>query len=167
MPNVYVFPGGRVEPGDATRIVTRRLPPAVARRLGRRASPARAQALAVAALRETWEETGLIFGERHGEDLRPDLSRLEYLGRAITPARNPIRYHARFLRARFEDAAGRLAGNGELLDLEWYPIEDARTLPIIDVTDSVLAELLARLRGRPPRDLFVRYRGAQRVLVLE
>ncbi len=164
MPDVYVFPGGRVDAGDDTRAVEADLVPAVARRLQRQASPQRARALAVAALRETFEETGLVFGRRQGGDLLPDLSQLEYLGRAITPAGNPIRYHARFLRAPVEAARGRLRSNGELLDLAWYTIGDALDLTIIDVTERILEQLDARVRGQSSHDLFVHYRGARQLL---
>src|SRR5690606_13980062 len=60
MPNTYVFPGGRVGASDS------RIPPArdlrddvMARLLRGGATPARARALGIAAVRETFEETGL------------------------------------------------------------------------------------------------------------
>ncbi len=167
MPNVYVFPGGRVDAEDESASIVRELRPAVARRLERRARPARARALAVAALRETFEETGLVFGERSRSELRPDLSGIDYLGRAITPPSNPIRYHARFLRARAENATGRLRGNGELLDLGWYTIDQALDLTVIDVTEAILEQLRARVSGRARGDLFVHYRGWRQILSRE
>lgn len=167
MPNVHVFPGGRVDPQDETAATISELAPPVARRLERRAAPIRARAIAVAALRETYEETGLVFGERTRTGLIPDLAPLDYLGRAITPALNPIRYHARFLRAPVERATGRLHGNGELLDLSWYSIDEALALDIIDVTQAILEQLRARLLGRREHDLFVHYRGAGRILSRE
>ncbi|MDG2305758.1 MAG: NUDIX hydrolase [Candidatus Binatia bacterium] len=167
MPNVHVFPGGRVDGTDTSLPSERNLPKSVARRLERRATPKRARALAVAALRETYEETGLVFGKRAGESIRPDLSGLDYIGRAITPWGNPIRYHARFLRARVETSTGRLKGNGELLDLGWYSIEEALKLTIIDVTEAMLEQLRARVTGDQAHDLFVHYRGMQRVITHE
>lgn len=164
MPNVHVFPGGRVDPGDETAPVRRELRLPVARRLSRSASSKRARALAVAALRETFEETGLVFGERRGDGILPDLSSVDYLGRAITPSMNPIRYHARFLRAPVEDASGRLRGNGELLDLRWYSIDEALSLSIIDVTEAILRQLQGAVAGERPPDLFVRYRGMRQIL---
>lgn len=167
MPNVHVFPGGRVDPHDETAPVVAELARPVARRLERRARPARARAIAVAALRETYEETGLVFGERSAAGIVPDLSPVDYLGRAITPALNPIRYHARFLRAPVERATGRLRSNGELLDLGWYSIDEALGLDIIDVTESILEQLRERVLGRRPKDLFVHYRRAGRILSRE
>lgn len=167
MPNVYVFPGGRVDAEDAAQSVERGLAAHVSRRLERRASPAGARAIGVAALRETFEETGLVFGERRGSTIRPDLSSLRYLARAITPSMNPIRYHARFLHARAERATGRLRGNGELLDLRWYSIDEALSLTIIDVTEVVLEQLRAKVAGARPKDLFIHYRGMRQVLTRE
>ena len=158
MPGVHVFPGGRVDRADAGRAIAAELQPAVARRLGRCASIPQTKALAVAALRETHEETGLVFGRLEGDLLLPDLSRLDYLGRAITPSGSPIRYHARFLHARVEDASGELRSNGELLDLDWYSIDEALGLNIIDVTERILEQLRDFSAGRRPDDVFVHYR---------
>ncbi len=167
MPNVHVFPGGRVDLADEDAAVTKGLLTPVARRLERRAGPVRARALAVAALRETFEETGLVFGERRAGSIVPDLSGLDYIGRAITPSLNPIRYHARFLRARAENASGRLKSNGELLDLGWYSIDEALGLTIIDVTQAILEQLRMRVHGKPPHDLFVHYRGMRQIITRE
>ena len=164
MPNVFVFPGGRVDRDDARLAVQRGLGSEVVRRMRPHASPPRARALAVAAVREAWEETGLVFGERREGELFPDLSGLDYLGRAITPSRNPIRYHARFFRASVEEATGRIRSNGELLELDWYSIDEALTLEIIDVTAAMLEQVRAIVGGRRPRDLFVHYRGLQKLL---
>ena len=116
---------------------------------------------------EAWEETGLVFGERVGGTLLPDLSKLDYLARAITPTLNPIRYHARFFHAPAEAAGGRLRGNGELLDLAWFSIDEALALPIIDVTEAVLEHLRSRIEGRRRDSLFVHYRGMRRFLDYE
>ena len=167
MPDVWVFPGGRVDAADRRAPVRRELPERVSRSLGGVESRGGARALAVAALREAWEETGLVFGERRKNGLIADLSALDYLARAITPALNPIRYHARFFRARSETAGGRLRGNGELLDLAWFSIDEALALPIIDVTEAVLEHLRARIQGTRRDGLFVHYRGARRFLDYE
>lgn len=57
-----VFPGGRVDRSDSRVSPATPLRPEVERRLCVACSPARARALAVAAIRETIEETGLILG---------------------------------------------------------------------------------------------------------
>ena len=62
MPNRWVFPGGRVDPTDARVRGASDLKQHVGGHLTKAASPARARALAAAAIRETFEETGLILG---------------------------------------------------------------------------------------------------------
>jgi len=161
MPDVWVFPGGRVEAGDARLPVRRALPARIARPLEARWPASTVRALATAAIRETWEETGLALGVVEGETLRPDHAALRYLGRAITPAGSAIRYHARFFMASADATIGRLRGNGELADLAWMPIRRALALPIIDVTTTILEHVEALQRARrPPPPLFIRYRGA-------
>lgn len=159
MPQVWVFPGGRVDPKDARSPASSELAPEVAAKLRARWPRARARALAIAAVRETFEETGLAFGRLVDGRLHPDLAGLDYLARAITPALSPIRFHARFFLADAADASGQLGGNGELLDLRWLPIREAMDLPIINVTRFVLEETARRAAGRPsPGVLSIRFR---------
>src|SRR5499427_2919820 len=66
MPGRYVFPGGRVDPADRQIAVEHDLAPGNIENLmiamkGSR-SPARARALALAAVRETFEEAGILIG---------------------------------------------------------------------------------------------------------
>ena len=168
MPDVWVFPGGGVERQDADSPVSSELSPAVAAKLEARWSPARARALAIAAVRETFEETGLAFGELTDGQLRPALDRLDYLARAITPALSPIRFHARFFLANAADSSGQLGGNGELLGLRWVPIREAMELPIINVTEFVLQEAARRAAGHPSRGvLSIRFRRQSPLLRFE
>ena len=106
---------------------------ACARRTG--ASPALAQALAMAALRETAEETGVV--------LAPDLSGLRLLARAITPTASPVRFHARFFVADAEAAQGEPSETAELSDLAYRPLDEALRLPLFDVTEITLRALAA------------------------
>ncbi len=165
MPDVYVFPGGRVDPSDARRRAASELRPEVAARLERAVSPARARAIAVAAVRETYEETGLVLGTAAGPDFHPSLQPLEYIARAITPSGNPIRYHARFFLADAAAVHGRLRSNGELLDLAWVPIPRAFELNVIDVTQVVLREVASRLAGTAAQGvpLIHYHRGIQHI----
>jgi len=165
MPNVWVFPGGSVDRGDADARALGELRPGVRRALEHESSPRRARALAVAALRETYEETGLCFGRVEDGQLLPELSCVRYLARAITPARSPIRYHARFFCAEQADAHGELVGNGELLELAWFGIEEALTLRIIDVTAFVLRQVMQDARCDDPKVPLYCYRaGKPRVI---
>lgn len=147
MPDVWVFPGGRVDPHDRGAKVLAELPERELQRIRPEGTRTRARALAVAAVRETWEETGLRIGQQSGTDLLPDLTGLEYLARAITPAGEPIRYHARFFMVDAERALGSVRGNGELLELRWLSFEEAREQIIIDVTRFVLEAAERRCLG--------------------
>src|SRR6476661_4555459 len=62
MPGKFVFPGGRVEAADAAMPSATELDPKAAAKLMQGASARRARALALAAVRETFEETGLLLG---------------------------------------------------------------------------------------------------------
>ncbi len=181
MPGAYVFPGGKVDGHDAQVRPASRLSDEVMRHLTRAASPLRAGAIGKTAIRETYEETGLLlaapgdlgdlgdsgdatWAEVKAMGLAPDLRHLDYLGRAITPPGSPIRFHARFLVADAEHMRGELGGSGELLNLHWVPIDDALHLPIADVTEFMLIELKRYLEGdeavRRKRPLFS-YRNNQ------
>ncbi len=156
MPNVPVFPGGRVDAGDHGVGLAGDLAPGLRAWMGARWGPGRSRALGVAALRETFEEAGLVFGELADPPgtgprrLRPDLGVLRYLGRAITPPASPIRFHARFFLARLEDARGAVRDSHELQALRWYRLDEALDLPLADVTEFLVGHLRDRLRGRAP-----------------
>jgi len=165
MPEVWVFPGGRVDREDHGAELASPLRPPVSRWLARH--HAHPEAVAAAALRETFEETGLAFGRTTAGRFAPDLSRLDYVGRAITPPGNPIRYHARFFALRCEGRPPDTSGNGELERLTWWRIEQALALPTIDVTDLMLEEALARVEGRGSgrrAPLFLHYRAGKPVV---
>ncbi len=158
MPDVMVFPGGRVDPDDHRQPAVSELQPVTRRMLERRATPGRARALAIAAARELQEETGLVLGEARGADL----AALHYICRAVTPGRRPIRFNARFLAAPAEAVHGAIAGSGELENLGWYTPEQAHRHHVADITGKVLVEFLDWLempaRARASRPLVV-FRG--------
>src|SRR5690625_2448534 len=64
MPAKFVFPGGAVDPQDHEITPGRPLPAEEVARLGVQSGPKLAHALALAAIRELWEETGLVLGTR-------------------------------------------------------------------------------------------------------
>lgn len=161
IPDAFVFPGGKLDAGD--------LKARPATPLAEHASfGAKAEALAKAAIRETFEETGLILaakgdvGEASGpgwahfreRGLAPRLDALSCLARAITPASSPIRFHARFFVASAAALEGTLAGSGELEELGWYPISEALKLPVIDVTEFVLRHVSRGAEARSQVPLF-------------
>jgi 8-oxo-dGTP pyrophosphatase MutT (NUDIX family) len=72
VPGAYVFPGGRVDGTDATTDVLARLdglsPEVAEERLALRGAEPPAIAYYLAALREAFEETGILIGRREGGD---------------------------------------------------------------------------------------------------
>lgn len=171
MPNTYVFPGGRVDAGDARVIPAKDLRGDVMERLCRGGcSPARARALATAAIRETFEETGLqisasydrprkskvnIWNEFGTVTCGPDLSRLEYIARAVTPPMRKKRFNTRFFIMDGNELEGELLGSDELLDMKWVTLSEARDLEIPAITEYILGEAEGYLKSKPkPNNLY-------------
>jgi len=153
LPDFFVFPGGRIDPADRTVRAAAPLDSAVISRMGVRRNAALALALAMTAVRETYEETGLLLADvgdigavEHADwnywkarGLAPALHRLSYFGRAITSPVSPIRFHARFFITRAEGLLGKLGGSGELSELRFYPVAEVLAhMPIVDVTEFML-----------------------------
>ena len=152
MPNRLVFPGGSVDPGDAS------LPAATAPRDDVLAAVGRAARVAAAA-RELEEETGLTLG------IPPRLDAIEYLCRAVTPPESAMRFNARFLVVDAAATQGTLGGSGELEAVRFYPMAEALALDLALVTREVLQRLQAWLalpdaqrRARPRTDVFKKRR---------
>lgn len=146
MPDLYVFPGGRRDRGDHALPFSSDLNPAVRDRLvcGKtRVSTARA--LALAAIRELAEETGLRISG-------PDLSRLRYVARAITPPGNVRRFDTRFFLA-FTDETGvdirHLRDSEEMADLRWLDIGQISGLNMPPITRTVLEDVTKLMTGDP------------------
>ncbi len=140
MPSVLVFPGGRVDRADHGVKALSELRPQTEALLRHRAPPSLARALGVAAVRELWEETGLLLGETRGTRLLADLGALDYLCRAVTPASRAMRFNARFLLAPAEAVRGEIGGSGELEGLGWYRLPAARGEQLADITRMILGE---------------------------
>ena len=88
----------------------------------------------------------------------PDLSALSYIARAITPPGRSRRFDARFFMAPAQAllTPEPTAGCGELDEIAWLPLDDARALDLPAITRFVLEELGQRLE-QPDRPLpFVR-----------
>lgn len=171
MPDKYVFPGGRVDAADARAPVLNPLKKATEAklRLHTRRAP---QAFPLTAIRETWEETGLIVGKSahipgkppqgwqqyYAEGVAPCLKNFQFIGRAVTPPYRPKRFDARFFMAMAEDALideRPPADGAELHDLQWVTLPDALKLDLPSVTRFMLGEIETRLenpklRSGPP-----------------
>ena len=148
MPNKYVFPGGRLDAADSRVKPAKDLHPATLAKLMARMrgkpSAARARGLAYAAVRETWEETGLLFGRKAIGDA-PDLSGLTLIMRAITPPGRTRRYDSRFFVADAEAISNiddpHHDGGGELLTLSWLTLEEIASLDLPSITVDALKRL--------------------------
>lgn len=163
LPDIYVVPGGRVDPGDHLPSgFHERLQPTVAKALrGGRRPPV---AFLRAALRELHEETGLILAgggrgkpagaaiwQAYGQaGVAPDFGAFDFVLRAITPVGAHRRYNTRFFLADGGNAVGDLGGDGELLDLRWWNVADLGQLSIVDVTWALIRLALARWQARVP-----------------
>ncbi len=178
MASKWVFPGGRIDRSDFTAGYAEDLAPQAAARLEAEMPARRARALALTAVRETWEETGLILGraapaapvagpwrEYRRAGALPDLSVLTYVARAITPPGRTRRFDARFFMAPAEAllSAEPTTGSGELDEIAWIPLSDAQALDLPAITRFVLGEVAERLevgseRRNPPFVRMVRGR---------
>ena len=189
MPNKFVFPGGAVDVADADVSLASFLPDICAGRLREDSETDIGHALAVAAIRELWEETGLILGtpgdwpgdapeDWHGfatQRMLPSASALQFVFRAITPPGRPRRFDARFFLIDAEHIVGDLddfsAASDELSHLQWVPLPKARDFDLPFITEVVLAEVQARthdlaapasvpfFRNDEEASLFIRLRG--------
>ncbi|NIZ14710.1 NUDIX hydrolase [Phaeobacter sp. HF9A] len=169
MPNKFVFPGGAVDEADHQIPLAGAVAPSCQERLCADGGAQVWQALCVAAVRELWEETGLILG-RPGvwqgelpEDWKsyaatghvPDASGLSFVFRALTPPGRPRRFDARFFLLEAEQLAGDLddfsRACDELSHLQWIPLSQVRRFDLPFITEVVLAEVTANLsRETPP-----------------
>ena len=165
MPSKFVFPGGAIDEQDHLAEAERPLRDKVRAKLEVRADPALAPALAMTAIREVWEETGLAIATDRGATPeqplsewesfyaaghRPDASGLDFVFRAITPPGRPRRFDARFfladLSAIASDPDDFSRAADELSHLSWLTLGDARGLDLPFVTEVVLAEVETRLK---------------------
>jgi 8-oxo-dGTP pyrophosphatase MutT (NUDIX family) len=170
MPGKFVFPGGRIEEGDRRMAVSGLLDARCEARLMAqvvRPNALKARALALAAIRETFEETGLMFG-RSGlgpiEDapagtwtafaaqaIYPDLEPIRFIARAITPPGRTRRFDTRFFaidrRAVAHEKPDVIHAGAELDELVWVRLADARALDLPVITRVILDDLAARIEG--------------------
>ena len=169
MPDKFVFPGGAVDPedgllpGDAPA----RSPDRAAPR-ARGAPPELIPSLALAAVRELWEETGLMLGlpDARAPSLAvPPSWRGFYAARPRpeprgAPLRLPRRHAPRpaaALRRPLLPRRGRGGGRrrpdasgDELAHLQWLTLAGARALPLPFITEVVLSEVEALIADPDP-----------------
>jgi 8-oxo-dGTP pyrophosphatase MutT (NUDIX family) len=176
MPGVHVFPGGAIDPPDRfpwhIETGTEVLGPRLARS-------------ARAALRETWEEVGVLVGrgaaapdaapvpptaepiERayRARGLIAAIDRLHYVGRAITPSYSSRRFNTRFFLGDGGDVVGEPRASTELDDAGWRRLQPDLIDSLRDVTRFMLGRALALRGGEAcgPAPLFYFARNARRI----
>ena len=171
MPGKFVFPGGRVDKTDNRIPVAAPISQELEANLmkGSPKTPlARARALAIAAIREACEETGLCLGRRcegtapkfegvwqpfSDAGLLPDPSGLFLIARAITPPGRVRRFDTRFFTADASAIAHRVEGvihaDAELVELVWVELGSKPLADLHPMTKNVLGELEKRLAAGP------------------
>jgi len=175
MPGKFVFPGGRIEPLDRVMSAATELHPDTQKKLLERVKApgdAFARGMALAAVREMAEETGLLLGVKRDDApsvpgeiwagfakarVHPDLAQIHLIARAITPPRRPKRFDTRFFTTDVSSIAHKIEGvvgpESELVELIWVPIEEATHLDMPTITGVVLEELAARVAAGMGHDL--------------
>ena len=166
MPNKYVFPGGAVDKPDYDIPPATPLSPTDEQKLSHMAPEGVAIAIAMAAIRELWEETGLMLGQKghavadvpvgwqgfYDQGLAPRADVLRFIFRAITPPGRPRRFDARFFIADSDAVHGSdedfSEASDELGHLHWINLSEAKALDLPFITEVVLSEVIA-ITGDP------------------
>lgn len=168
MPGMWVFPGGRVDRGDYRVKAASELRPEVQTVFDAHLRPGLGRALALAAVRETFEEAGLLMArpapprpgagpwrEFLAQGALADLSALDIVARAVTPPSIGKRFDTWFLMAEADRLVSleRQPDCGELDELAWVGFGDTQEMKLPNVTRFVLGEAARRLedpgRTRP------------------
>lgn len=187
LPQRFVFPGGAVDPTDSRVRPATPMRPDVEELLLRKARPARARGIIASAIRETFEEAGLLIGQPDPDPgrpvpanwrqffdtgLAPSFGDLDYVARAVTPPWRPIRFNARFFMVDAARVTGELTSNGELLDLTFFPLAETAELELPLITTRVLELVEENARNPTPPDVqrkitFFRHNGKEHDLIPE
>ena len=176
LPGSFVFPGGGVDAADRLMPVGAPLDARAEAKLMlhmRRPNAAKARGLALAAIRETFEETGLLLGSRRDDapaapagawmafataNIHPDLSTVHFIARAITPPRRKRRYDTRFFTADVSAIAhkidGKVGPDAELVELVWLPLDGIKEkIELLAITEIVLQDLQKQIEAGFSHDL--------------
>ena len=189
MPNKFVFPGGAVDDADSRIHLAKPLDQGCYTRLQQDSTGPSPETLAVAAIRELWEETGLILGatgpwcdapedwvEFANTGFCPSAENMYFFFRAITPPGKSRRFDARFFLVNADQLTGDLddfsGASDELSHLQWVPLSEVRSLNLPFITSVVLGELAGLSSIRAPasvpffknqdeESLFLRLQGSK------
>ena len=169
MTNKFVFPGGRLDFIDQRLSVPSDLSGPVAGRLQKETrkdvSNHKLRGLALAAIRETYEETGLIIGRNTTQKLttnnavwqryfdhgvEPPLDKIDFIARAVTPTYRSRRFDTRFFMIFDDfiqtDPDDMIKASGELLDLHWLTLAETQKLDLPTITRWIIDMVKQRLK---------------------
>ena len=193
MPNKFVFPGGRLDlidqrlqvSSDLSRPVMERLRKATRKTVNDR----KLRGLALAAIRETFEETGLVVGRPASRTVttthpvwrdylaygaEPPLEHMDFIARAITPAYRTRRFDTRFFMIHdqfiYNDPEQISDASGELNELHWLTLNEARRLDLPAVTRWAIDLVEQRIQLSPADQLkqtspFLRFIKGQEISI--
>jgi len=176
MADHWVFPGGRIDRADYHAPHATDLKPETAAVFARHMTAGKGRALAMAAVRETFEEAGLLLAKPVeprpaagpwrdflAQGAAPDLDALEIISRAITPPALKKRFDTWFLMASAERLVSleRQADCGELEDIAWLELAEALDLKLPAVTRTMIKEAMGRLEDASRPRPFVRFRSGK------
>jgi 8-oxo-dGTP pyrophosphatase MutT (NUDIX family) len=176
MPNLWVFPGGRVDRSDFRAPHATELRPEVAATFNAYLKPSRGRALAMAAVRETFEEAGLLLArpaparsaagpwrEFMAHGALADLDALEIVARAITPPMIGKRFDTWFLMADAERLISleRQPDCGELEEIAWVEFDEAVDLNLPSVTRMMMKEAVQRAADPTRPRPFMRFKAGK------
>ena len=181
MPDRWVFPGGRIDRADYRAPFATDLRTDVGGLFDRYLPAGRGRALALAAVRETWEEAGLLIAKpgdapksRRGangpwkdfvaQGFLPDLEAMDVVARAITPPAVGKRFDTWFLTADAErlTSLDRQPDCGELEEIDWVDFDDAMGLPLPTVTRMMIKEAVERMKDPSRPKPFLRYKDREK-----
>jgi 8-oxo-dGTP pyrophosphatase MutT (NUDIX family) len=167
LPDKYVFPGGRLETDDLIMPAAGALRESFRERFMRRRarSGPTPEAFALAAIRETFEETGLLLGKKEqtaavasipaswqdfaAYGFAPNLTPLRFIARAVTPTMLARRYDTSFFLLDVSEIVHRIEGcigpQAEFVELAWLTLAEAIQRDILHITAMILADLEARI----------------------
>ncbi len=159
-PNVWVFPGGKLEKSDIYNPHLNISKKTMHNLELLKTNEKKGYGLINAAIRETKEETGLKL-------LNYNLEDLWVLARAITPTYQRLRFDTKFFVTSYNNFSNNIKGNGELHNLQFSYLEKALKLPLFDITEFLLEELLRKYNKEISEEffpLFWRYKKNTRII---
>ena len=169
MPNKFVFPGGRAERGDHYLTCHDDLHENDIARLAPQANQYQAKkyarAIALCAIRESYEETGYAIGAQKtdlpintkrtiwpNDKIMPAIGGLRYFARAVTPPGQVRRFDTRFFvtmrhAIAWENPLG--PPDPEFTEIAWLPIDKLPEDDIAGITHRILGVLKTRIKTDP------------------